>query len=139
MFVLDTNHLRELAMGSEAGLQIERRLRQANEDPVTTIASAEEVLRGRLAKLSSARVEAEQVLAAERLAASIQFLAGLPLLPWDFEAAERFRMLRQTGIRIGTLDLKIACITLEHDAVLLTRNTVDFAKVPGLQFENWVD
>ncbi len=37
------------------------------------------------------------------------------------------------------MDLKIACIVLEYDATLLTRNTVDFAKVPGLRFENWLD
>jgi tRNA(fMet)-specific endonuclease VapC len=46
---------------------------------------------------------------------------------------------RSQGIRIGTLDLKIAAITIAHDATLLTRNTVDFAKVPGLRFENWLD
>jgi len=37
------------------------------------------------------------------------------------------------------VDIKIACITLEHDALLLTRNVVDFAKVPALRFENWLD
>jgi tRNA(fMet)-specific endonuclease VapC len=42
-------------------------------------------------------------------------------------------------VRIGSLDLKIACIALAHDSTLLTRNTTDFAKVPELQFENWLD
>ncbi len=37
------------------------------------------------------------------------------------------------------MDLKIACIAITHDATLLTRNTVDFARVPGLHFENWLD
>ena len=37
------------------------------------------------------------------------------------------------------LELKIACIAITHDATLLTRNTVDFAQVPGLRFENWLD
>ena len=41
--------------------------------------------------------------------------------------------------RIGTLDLKIAAIAISHDALLLTRNLVDFAKVPGLRVENWLD
>jgi tRNA(fMet)-specific endonuclease VapC len=47
--------------------------------------------------------------------------------------------LRRKGIRIGTMDLRIASITLAHDATLLTRNSVDFARVPGLRFENWLD
>jgi len=29
--------------------------------------------------------------------------------------------------------------TVAHYATLLTRNTVDFAKGPGLRFENWLD
>ena len=37
------------------------------------------------------------------------------------------------------MDLKIACIVLAHDASLLTRNASDFAQVPGLRFENWLD
>jgi len=42
-------------------------------------------------------------------------------------------------LRIGTLDLKIACIALAYDATLLTRNATDFAQVPGLRIENWLD
>jgi tRNA(fMet)-specific endonuclease VapC len=37
------------------------------------------------------------------------------------------------------MDLKIAAINLVHDAILLTRNLVDFAKIPGLRVENWLD
>jgi len=37
------------------------------------------------------------------------------------------------------MDLKIACLTLAHDATLLTRNTGDFGKVPGLRVANWLD
>jgi len=36
-------------------------------------------------------------------------------------------------------DLEIACIVLEYDTVILTRNRSDFETVPGLQFENWLD
>jgi tRNA(fMet)-specific endonuclease VapC len=37
------------------------------------------------------------------------------------------------------MDLRIASIVLVHDATRLTRNTADFAQVPGLKFENWPD
>ncbi len=37
------------------------------------------------------------------------------------------------------MDLKIAAITLAHDALLLTRNIADFERVPGLRAENWLD
>lgn len=37
------------------------------------------------------------------------------------------------------MDLKIAAICIAHDAMLLSRNLVDFEKVPGLRVENWLD
>jgi tRNA(fMet)-specific endonuclease VapC len=41
--------------------------------------------------------------------------------------------------KTGRGDLLIACITLAHGATLVTRNTKDFAHVPGLRLENWAD
>jgi len=43
-----------------------------------------------------------------------------------------FERLRQEGVRIGTMDLKIAAIALANDAPVITRNTQDFARVPNL-------
>jgi tRNA(fMet)-specific endonuclease VapC len=36
-----------------------------------------------------------------------------------------------------TLDLRIAATALVHDLTLVTRNTQDFARVPGLKTEDW--
>ena len=69
----------------------------------------------------------------------VELSASWVILPWDLAAVECLRRLRDQRIRIGTQDLKIASIVLAHDATLLTRNTVDFAKVPGLRFQNWLD
>jgi tRNA(fMet)-specific endonuclease VapC len=41
--------------------------------------------------------------------------------------------------KMGRADLLIACIALAHDALLVTRNTRDYKKVPGLRLANWVD
>lgn len=54
-------------------------------------------------------------------------------------AAQRFTALRKSGVKIGTMDLKTACIAIAHDALLLTANRLDFEKVPGLKFENWLE
>lgn len=80
----------------------------------------------------------ELVRAYESLADISDFLHGFTCLPFDKEAATLFTKMRKLGVRIGTMDLRIACIVIEHDAVLLTRNAVDFEKVPGLKFENWL-
>ena len=67
------------------------------------------------------------------------FFSRWSILPLDDESAATFVRLRAQGIRIGTQDLKIAAITLAHEATLLKRNTADFTQVPGLKFENWLD
>jgi tRNA(fMet)-specific endonuclease VapC len=35
------------------------------------------------------------------------------------------------------MDLRIAAITKVHSMTLLTKNTLDFERVPGLRFEDW--
>jgi tRNA(fMet)-specific endonuclease VapC len=57
---------------------------------------------------------------------------------WTIPAADRFDALRASRIRIGTKDLRIAAIALEHDALLLSANLVDFEQVPGLRIEDWL-
>lgn len=70
---------------------------------------------------------------------SIAAFSKFDILPFDEEPADHFHRLQSERVRIGTMDLKIASICLAHDATLLTRNLVDFEKVPGLRVENWLD
>jgi tRNA(fMet)-specific endonuclease VapC len=58
-------------------------------------------------------------------------------LPFDAAAAAIFDELRGQKLRIGTNDLAIAAITLSTGGVLLTRNAVDFERIPNLLFEDW--
>ncbi|NUQ61351.1 MAG: type II toxin-antitoxin system VapC family toxin [Pirellulales bacterium] len=60
------------------------------------------------------------------------------MLPWNDAAVSQFENLRQAKTRVGTMDLKIACITLAHGATLLSRNRKDFDKIPGLRVEDWL-
>ncbi|WP_417731448.1 type II toxin-antitoxin system VapC family toxin [Rosistilla oblonga] len=57
---------------------------------------------------------------------------------FDDAAADVFTDLRSQKIRIGTMDLRIASIAIANDLTLLTRNTVDFVRVPNLRFEDWM-
>ena len=57
-------------------------------------------------------------------------------------ALERYAVLRAeleaAGTVIGTHDLWIAAQALAEDAVLVTDNTREFERVPGLRLENWL-
>lgn len=71
------------------------------------------------------------------------FLAPLTVLPFDNAAAWAYGDLRaeleRRGTTIGSLDTLIAAHALSQQALLVTNNTREFAKVPGLQLDNWVD
>jgi len=58
-------------------------------------------------------------------------------LPFDDTAATIFDQLRAQKIRIGANDLAIAAIALSVSGVLVTRNIVDFQRVPNLQIKDW--
>ncbi len=59
------------------------------------------------------------------------------VLPFDAEAVNMFFKLRKSGVRVATMDLRIGSIALTHGFTLLTRNTVDFERIPGLQVQDW--
>ena len=80
-----------------------------------------------------------QVIAYRELGALFDFFNRLHMLTFSADAADRFRELRQAGVRIGSMDLKVACIALVNGVLLLTANRRDFEKVPGLRFESWLD
>ena len=61
----------------------------------------------------------------------------MDVLEFDTEAATEYQRLKQSRIRIGTMDLKIAAIALTHKATVLTKNLKDFSRVPGLKIEDW--
>jgi len=59
------------------------------------------------------------------------------VLAFDESAAEIFSSLKKMNLRVGSMDLGIAAITLANRFTLLTRNYVDFQKIPNLKVEDW--
>lgn len=138
MLVLDTDHLSDLDRGGAAGLALLRRLEATSEQVATTIVSAEEQFRGWLGQIHAEKDPYALIPLYRRLHARIEFFAAGTVLAWDAAAAAAHVGLRAQKIRVGTMDLRIASIVLSKGALLLSRNTVDFAKVPGLRVENWL-
>ncbi|SRR5579883_2476018 len=140
MIVLDTDHLSELQHPhSSRGVPLAERLQQQGDRPIaTTIVTAEEQLRGRLATINKRPAGPEQVMHYTKLIKLLEFLARWLILPFDQRAAQRFHDLRAAKIRIGTMDLKIAAIVLTHQWTLLSANLRDFRLVPGLSVEDWL-
>jgi tRNA(fMet)-specific endonuclease VapC len=62
-------------------------------------------------------------------------------LPFDDRAAEEYGTIRahlaSLGTPIGPNDMLIAAIALANKLTLVTHNTTEFSRVPGLALEDW--
>jgi tRNA(fMet)-specific endonuclease VapC len=139
MFLLDSDHMSLLERAeSPEGSRLRARLQGIpTHERTTTIVSFEEQARGWLAYLSKASSIGHQIEAYRRLKRQLDTYCAMAIVTFDEHAAAEFQRLRQARLRIGTMDLKIAAIVLSHDATLLSRNLVDFRKVPGPKVEDW--
>jgi len=106
-------------------------------DFFVTVVSLHEQVMGANKYISRARKPTDIVRGYRMFEQSLLTFSQYQLIPFDEPSASLFEQLRQAGVRIGTMDLRIASIALSHGHTLLTRNTVDFQKVLGLQIEDW--
>ena len=71
------------------------------------------------------------------------FITPLSVLPFDASAMWHYGELRlkleRAGQPIGALDTLIAAHALQANAILVTNNTREFARVPDLRLQNWVN
>ncbi len=72
-----------------------------------------------------------------------QFLLPLEIAEFGHEAATAYGSIRATlekrGNSIGPLDTLIAAHAISLGVTLVTNNTREFARVPDLELDNWVD
>ena len=138
MLVMDTDTLSLLERANAEALPLQIRLEPVPLDEIfTTVVTYEEQMRGWLARAAQANTTEKLLVAYSRLILHLETFRNLAVLPFDAEAAAQFARLRKAGVRIGTMDLRIASIALSHDALVITRNLSDFSKVPGLRCEDW--
>jgi len=113
------------------------RIAASGEEVFVTIVSFEEQVRGWLEACKKATTPELYTRATNRLNEIRLDFADRAVLLFGDVAATEFARLKQLKVRIGTMDLRIAAITLAHSATLITRNRRDFEKVPGLNFADW--
>jgi len=138
MIILDTDCISLLERGNAESKTLLEHLESASTNEIaTTIINFEEQMRGWLAFLAKAKTLEKQISAYERLGRFLNNYRAITVLPFEEVAAIEFRKLQAQKIRIGTMDLKIASIALAHDALLITRNLLDFERIPDLKLADW--
>src|SRR5438132_75948 len=114
MILLDTDHLTLLSYPTNPRCQalIGRMKASTDQQIGTTIISIEEQWRGWFAVIARFRDVRRQVKAYQELVELLAFLNNWTILPFDDRAADRFEQIRAGGVRISSMDLKIASIAL---------------------------
>lgn len=131
MKILDSDHCVAILRGQ---LNLDGRADPDIELAITAI-SVGELVHGATKSQSSA----------ENLGRLDVLLAALTILPYDEWSARLFGQLKarleQAGERLGDLDLQIASIALDHNAVLVTHNQKHFTRLTDLTdltLEDWL-
>jgi tRNA(fMet)-specific endonuclease VapC len=137
--ILDTDHLTVIQRRAEpAYSRLRGRLSKVSPNTIqTTIISFEEQMRGWLSLIARLRNKSTEVGAYQRLMTLLRFFNEIAVLDYTDSVAAQFEDLRRSKLRVGSMDLKIASITLSHDGLLLSSNLRDFSQVPELRVEDW--
>lgn len=129
-YLLDTNACIELLNERDTPISLKLASVSSNDMRLCSVVKAE-LYHG---AYKSNRCEANLDLLA-------RFVKRFESLPFDDAAAEHYGRLRallqQRGNVIGPNDLLIASIALANNVTLVTHNTNEFGRVPGLQMEDW--
>jgi len=128
-YLLDTSTLVDVLRGD---VDVRRRLL---DQPPRTVHTCSVVRAELVAGCGLAREPMTEHAKVERL------LRPLLSLPFDDAAADAYGSLRailqRAGSGVGSNDLMIASIALARQLTLVTSNTREFARIPGLAVEDW--
>ena len=138
-FLLDTDHVTIIQEGSgvEHSNLVGRISLHADSGVAFSIVSFHEQALGAHTYINRAVNSVGLVRGYDLMDQVARTFAVLPILPFDSDAALVYEKLAAPRLQVGTMDLRIAAIALCRDLTLLTRNVVDFAKIPGLRTEDW--
>jgi len=139
MYVLDSDHLSILQSQKEPefGNLMRRCTVFKASDFFVTIISFHEQVNGwtkYIARAKDAQALTRGYLEFEGI---LESFSRAQVLPFSAAAADVYEDVRKQRIRVGAMDLRIASIVIANQMILLTRNTVDFERVPDLAFSDW--
>lgn len=130
-YVLDTNILSD-ALRNPFG-KLNNRMQDFDAGMICTSAIVASEMRYGAAKKGSSRlIERVELI-----------LSAIQVMPYDDAASRHYAEIRakleKQGLPIGWGDLFIAAHARSLDMTLVTNNIREFARVPGLRVENWLE
>ena len=129
-YLLDTNILSDLVRNPQGA--IAKRVATAGEESICTSIIVAAELRFGATKSGSPNLS-------NRVDLILSAIEILPLkTPTDREYGKLRHYLASKGTPIGPNDLFIAAHALALDLTLVTANSSEFSRVPGLNIDNWL-
>ena len=141
MYILDTDHLGILQRrrGHEFDQLVQKIAAIGDVNVYVTIVSFHEIVSGWTKFVKQSQDSQKVVTGYARLQKILIDFSVSQVLPFSLAAAEVFEEIKRQKIRIATMDLRIAAIALSRQMTVVTRNAVDFEKIPGLPIEDWTN
>lgn len=134
MYLLDTDILSNLIKRAPSTDLIAKLASIPPEEQFTSSITAGELLYGALRLGASGSRLLNQI--------EQRILSNLAVLPFDVAAARSYGRLRadveRRGASVGDADLRIAAIAHARELTVVTGNVREFARIPGIQVENWL-
>lgn len=103
----------------------------------TTSVSLEEQLSGWYSLMRQAKNNLQLSQASSGLADAVMLFNQFQIVPDTAQSLDHADQLIKRKLNIGKRDTRIATITLQLNATVVTQNVRDFARVPGLKIEDW--
>lgn len=101
------------------------------------IVTVEEQFVGWQKRLNAAKNHAAFAQASSLFARAAQLWGQFPILAETVASRTTFQQFVKLKLNVGKNDLRIASVVLDLGAVLVTRNAVDYRRIPGVKFEDW--
>lgn len=138
-YLLDSDHLSIIQRPNSAEYIIltARMSVHPTTDFCASVVSFNEQTLGGHTRLNRAKRSADLIRGYELLKDVLTVYAKSTVLPFDAAAAAALDGFKGLKLRCGMMDRRIAAIAVCRKLVLLTRNTSDFAGIPGLVVEDW--
>jgi tRNA(fMet)-specific endonuclease VapC len=138
-YLLDTDHLSILQKST--GRDYECLSARMAQIPISdfgiSIVTVHEQFLGSHTYISRTRNAQDLVKGYEFMTKLVRNIKTIPVTPFDDSASILFESFQSQGVKVATMDLRIAAIASSRGLILLTRNYRDFVKVPGLTIEDW--
>lgn len=135
LYLLDTDHLTLYQQGN-VGVVVGV-VRHRGDQLAISVITVTEQLTGWQTALNKAKDQTRVELIYLRIAQAVESLASWTVLHYPLAAMSLYEDLKRQKLNVGANDLKIAAIALHFNAIVATRNKQDFARVPGVQLDNW--